>query len=169
MKMRFCLVSFFLLTLCFSVSAQKDSSAIQKHYHDFDFWLGKWEVYTYGTDQLRAESHIESIIDSVGVLENYRLLQGAYQGKSINKYNAQKGKWEQLWIDNGGLSLFLSGNLEGKAMVMTDEERPLTPGTINKIRWEPLPGGDVRQTWTASKDEGKSWTTVFDGLYKRKE
>ena len=166
--MRRSLLFLFLLISAGSLQAQTQELAVRAHYHDFDFWLGKWNVYTYGTDQLRAESHIESIIDSVGVLENYRLLQGPYQGKSVNKYNASRQRWEQMWIDNGGLSLFLSGNLEGKAMVMTDEERPLAQGTINKIRWEPLNDGSVRQTWTSSTDGGKTWNTLFDGHYKRK-
>lgn len=160
----------FFIFLLFTVGLQAQTDPqVQQHYHDFDFWLGQWDVYVSSSDQPRAQSHIESIIDSVGVLENYKLVQGSYQGKSINKYNAARQRWEQLWIDNGGLSLFLSGNLEGKAMVMTDEERPLTEGTINKIRWEPQENGDVRQTWTSSTDGGKTWTTVFDGMYKRKD
>lgn len=160
----------FFIFLLFTVGLQAQTDPqVQQHYHDFDFWLGTWDVYVAGSDQPRAQSHIESIIDSVGVLENYKLLQGPYQGKSINKYNAARQRWEQLWIDNGGLSLFLSGNLEGKAMVMTDEERPLSEGTINKIRWEPQANGDVRQTWTSSTDGGKTWNTVFDGMYKRKD
>ena len=67
-------VFFIFLLFAIGLQAQTDPK-VQQHYHDFDFWLGKWDVYVAGSDQPRAQSHIESIIDSVGVLENYKLLQ----------------------------------------------------------------------------------------------
>ena len=33
--------------------------------------------------------------------------------------------------------------------------------------WTPNPDGTVRQHWEISSDAGKSWTTAFDGLYRR--
>ena len=29
-------------------------------YHDFDFWIGEWDVYKNGTDTLVGSSQIES-------------------------------------------------------------------------------------------------------------
>ena len=34
--------------------------------------------------------------------------------------------------------------------------------------WYDNADGTVRQHWEQSKDGGKSWTTAFDGLYKKK-
>jgi len=39
---------------------------------------------------------------------------------------------------------------------------------IDRITWEPLPGGDVRQLWEQSSDGGATWTVAFDGRYTRK-
>jgi len=36
-----------------------------------------------------------------------------------------------------------------------------------RITWSREPDGRVRQLWESSKDGGRSWTTVFDGLYVR--
>jgi len=35
--------------------------------------------------------------------------------------------------------------------------------------WMPLQDGRVRQHWEATTDGGKTWTTVFDGYYSRRE
>ena len=37
----------------------------------------------------------------------------------------------------------------------------------NRITWTPNSDGTVRQLWEVSKDQGESWQTEFDGLYKR--
>ena len=49
--------------------------------------------------------------------------------------------------------------------------RPGQDGTeqLHRITWKPLEGGDVRQTWDTSADEGQTWTTLFDGRYTPKE
>jgi hypothetical protein len=46
----------------------QQSLELKAKYHEFDFLLGHWEVYKNGTDTLIAYSHIQSIIDSVGIL-----------------------------------------------------------------------------------------------------
>ncbi|CAN5170593.1 hypothetical protein BH11PSE14_BH11PSE14_24070 [soil metagenome] len=35
-----------------------------------------------------------------------------------------------------------------------------------RITWTPNADGSVRQFWESSSDDGKRWTTAFDGLYK---
>lgn len=138
------------------------ADSTKHHYHEFDFWLGKWKVYKYGTSQQVGSSHIESIIDSVGVLENYKSLPSTYQGKSLNKYNPQLKLWEQFWIDNGGLTLHLQGGLTDGKMILQD----LNGLKQNRIVWEAITTDSVRQTWYISSDGGQSWQTSFDGLYK---
>ena len=138
----------------------------KRMYHQFDFWLGHWDVYKFGTDTLVGESSIESIIDSVGLLENYTAKRSKYTGKSLNKYNPAKARWEQYWIDNSGLTLFLAGKIIEQKMVLDDTETGEAKNGFNKITWEKLNNNTVRQKWSVSKDNGKSWTVVFDGEYK---
>ncbi|TFH26541.1 MAG: hypothetical protein E4H10_06725 [Bacteroidia bacterium] len=88
------------------ILAQQASEELTYKNHQFDFWLGTWEVYKYGTDTLVGHSRIESINDGLGLLENYSVALGKYQGKSLNKYNPARERWEQYWIDNSGLTLF---------------------------------------------------------------
>jgi len=126
-------------------------------------------VYKYGTDTLVGFSQIESVIDSLGLLENYSVAKGKYLGKSLNKYNPARERWEQYWIDNSGLTLFLSGGLKEGKMVLDDVEHGDRDKGLNRIVWELLKSNTVRQTWSISKDGGLSWSVVFDGEYKPKK
>ncbi len=154
-----------LLIVVQQAIAQPSDKTI-KIYHQFDFWLGHWDVYKFGTDTLVGESRIESIIDSVALLENYSSVRGKYSGKSLNKYNPAKKRWEQYWVDSSGLTLYLSGRIVDRKMVL-DDVATSNPGKgLNKIVWEKLDGNRVRQTWSVSGDNGKTWKVVFDGEYK---
>lgn len=151
------------------VYAQKSQEELSRKYHQFDFWLGTWEVYKYGTDTLVGHSRIESVIDSVGLLENYSVGKGPYRGKSLNKYNPATERWEQYWIDNSGLTLFLSGGMQDGKMVLDDVEGGNAEKGLNRISWEKSHTNSVRQTWSVSKDGGQSWSVVFDGEYRMKQ
>lgn len=139
------------------------SPDLKTKYHEFDFWLGKWDVSRFGTTQVVGKSHIQSINDSTAILENYETTVSPYKGKSLNTYNRKTGLWEQYWTDNGGLILKLEGGLVDGKMVLQSKEDSI----FNKITWESLEDGSVRQSWEVSNDSGTSWKTVFDGIYRK--
>ena len=131
-------------------------------YRQFDFWIGEWDVVNQqppaGRTPPVSKSRISRILNGCAVLEEYET-PGGYAGKSFN-FRDKAGRWNQVWIDNGGQPLFLKGGMEGQSMVLRDESNP-----INRITWSPVEGGKVRQHWETSKDGGKTWQTSFDGLY----
>ena len=160
------ILTFLSFLLFLQMQGQQSNENHEKYHHQFDFWLGDWEVYKYGTDTLIGKSSIVSIVDSLGLLENYSVLKGGFQGKSLNMYNRSKKRWEQYWIDNSGLTLFLSGGwLDGK-MVLTDAQEGKDQKIYNQITWEQGKQGTVRQIWQMSKDGGETWTELFDGEYR---
>jgi hypothetical protein len=160
------IIIFVLLSISFLMTSQPNKE-FHEQYHQFDFWIGKWDVYKYGTETLAGKSHIESIIDSVGILENYTNANGQYTGKSLNKYNPSKQRWEQYWIDNSGLTLHLAGGIKEGKMVLSDEVTGDPKQGINRISWEKQKNGTVRQTWNLSTDGGKTWKVLFDGEYRK--
>ena len=160
------LLCLFGLLLGSSLFAQ--SADAKKPFHDFDFWLGEWNVYKYGTDTLVGQSKIEPIIDSLGIRETYHAAGSKYHGTSLNKYNPLLKTWEQFWVDNGGLSLHIKGGFEGNKMVMEGVSYYPKGKVHERISWHNLSDGTVRQVWEQSRDEGKTWKKVFDGLYKPK-
>ncbi|MCB0639360.1 MAG: hypothetical protein KDC54_22195 [Lewinella sp.] len=167
MKITHYLLLVLLLTgvSCPGLQAQTPPDA---NYQQFDFWLGDWEVYKYGTDTLVGISHIESILNGYAIQEHYQSARGPYRGTSLNKYNPQTGSWEQYWVDNGGLTLHLTGGREGAAMFMSGETLAKGATVQHLITWAPDTEHTVRQTWQQSTDGGATWVLLFDGLYRPK-
>jgi hypothetical protein len=135
-------------------------------HRQFDFWLGEWEVEVTGKPANR--SRITPLFGACGLREEYWANGGKYEGSSFNMYDASRRLWHQTWVDNQGALLLLEGGLRDGSMVL--EGRQPGPGggeQRNRITWTPQTGGTVRQHWEVSADGGRSWTTAFDGLYRR--
>ncbi|MCP4121078.1 MAG: hypothetical protein GY751_04940 [Bacteroidetes bacterium] len=98
-------------------------------------------------------------------------LAGAYTGTSYNHYDSQTGKWNQLWLDNQGGSLQLTGGLTDGKMILTGAPSPGGDGKnyISRITWTPNEHGSVRQHWEAQVEGEEEWQTWFNGLDKKKK
>jgi len=131
----------------------------------FDFWLGPWTVRdTAGAEVGRSE--ITAVSDGCAILERWRG-SGGVDGTSLSVYEPVAGRWTQFWVGGGGLVLRLSGGWKDGAMVLSGRHAT-ADGTevLDRIRWEPLDDGRVRQTWDVSVNDGATWRTAFDGLYE---
>lgn len=154
-----------------NLNAQNEKSAIDENakYHEFDFWVGEWEVYKTGTKTLLGYSTIESLIDGFAIQETYKSSKSKYTGTSINKYNPVTGLWEQYWVDNTKLTLYLKGRKKGNQMILENMMETEDGMLGNRITWTDHENGTVQQVWEQSSDEGETWSKIFDGLYKKKE
>lgn len=163
-----------LLLVSTAASAQQNTLACaccSEKFRQFDFWVGDWETFVGAKkDTLTGTNHIVLMENKCVIQENWKSARGAYTGTSYNFYNPQTDKWHQTWVDNQGGSLLLSGNLEDGKMVLWSDPMKTRNGQTyrNRITWTPNPDGSVRQHWEVTYDDGKSWTTLFDGLYRRK-
>lgn len=146
--------------------AQPTPPPLPPESHQFDFWIGEWSV-TNPDGKAAGESRIESIANGYGLLENWTGAGGGI-GKSLNTWNAAKKQWQQFWVGGGGSVLELSGGLVNGHMVLSAEHDVRGQRMTERITWTPNPDGSVRQHWEQSADGGKTWTTAFDGLYRRK-
>ncbi len=134
-------------------------------FRQFDFWQGEWDVTAQGKPAGR--SRVQAILGGCVLLENWRGASGS-EGKSFNTYNVTTKHWEQYWVDGTGTPLHLSGGLVDGAMVLEGQRPGANGGTqTDRITWTPNADGSVRQHWETSTDGGKTWTTSFDGLYRR--
>jgi hypothetical protein len=134
-------------------------------HHQFEFWSGEWEVRTPAGD-LAGTSRIEPILAGCALLENWSGSKGG-NGKSLNFYDRKTKEWNQVWMDESGGALRLTGGLRGADMVLQGRQ-PGSAGAIERITWTPLPDGRVRQLWESSTDDGATWSVQFDGLYARR-
>ena len=69
------------------------------HSHEFDFWIGEWDVFATGTNKLVGHSLVQSISGGCGLLENWTSVQKS-TGKSINYFDPAEGKWRQDWLSS---------------------------------------------------------------------
>jgi hypothetical protein len=139
-------------------------------HRQFDFWVGDWEVRTPNGTRA-GENRIEAILDGCVVKEHWVGARGG-AGESFNRYDAASRKWEQTWVDNGGNTLLLAGELTDGAMLLTGTTKRPDGGTmLHRVRWSLIDGDAdrLRQLWETSSDGGASWTVSFDGRYQRKK
>jgi hypothetical protein len=136
-------------------------------FRQFDFWLGDWTV----TDPKGNAAGTNLITLEQGgcvVHEHWTGSKGG-TGESFNLYDRAAKRWHQTWVDNGGTLLLLNGGLAEGRMVLTGTSAgPKGETVTNRITWEKLADGRVRQTWTVSSDGGATWATSFDGYYAKR-
>jgi len=166
--MKYLIVVTLLTLFCFEGFSQQDGqNELMKNRQQFNFWIGEWNVYKFGTDTLVGHSQIISIMDGIAVEENYQSASGKYKGTSINKYNQAQDKWEQFYVDNIGMTLHMRGNFIDSKMTLDDAGLSANRKMVNQITWESLENKTVRQTWRQSQDDGMTWKVVFDGEYRK--
>ena len=159
---------FYLLVASTFGSAMAQNRCNDPKTHEFDFWIGNWTVYKNGTDTIVGYNEIKAVAGGCSLLESYKSARGSYTGNSLNKYNFLTGKWEQFWVDSGGLTLFIQGNFGNEMLTMENEVKTSDGKTNrNKITWYKNSDGTVRQLWQQSTDNGQSWTVAFDGIYRK--
>ena len=131
-------------------------------FRQFDFWLGDWKVTdpkgdVVGTNLITLE------MDGCVLHEHWVGSKGG-NGESFNLYDRATKQWHQTWVDNGGTLLSLNGGLvDGRMVLSGPGQGPKGEPITNRIAWEKLADGRVRQTWDVSSDGGKTWVNSFDG------
>lgn len=160
-----------LLALAFAAAApaqQPRPTCDGPAHRQFDFWLGRFEVRTEA-GQLAGHNVIETTLGGCALTEHWTGARGS-EGRSINFYDRNDGRWHQVWIDDAGQPLYLSGGLDGQSMVLSGETRGEDGRAVmQRITWTPLDDGRVRQHWQTSGDGAETWATVFDGYYTRQD
>lgn len=149
------------------VMAAENAKALPAEVSQFDFMAGDWEV-TEPDGKVVGHNHLERILGSRVLFENWEG-NGGYVGKSFSIYDVADGVWKQFWVDASGLVLELRGGMVDGSMVLSGQRLQKGKSVRDRIAWTPNPDGTVRQLWELSKDDGKTWSVVFDGLYHRTE
>ena len=137
-------------------------------FRQFDYWVGDWEVTDsagttlYGTNLVTLE-------EQGCVVHEHWTGRGGSTGQSFNYWDRNRKVWQQDWVASGGTNMHLVGGLRGDTMTL-EAEVPGPGGTTlhHVIQWIPQPDGRVRQFWRTSRDGGRTWTTGFDGYYRKK-
>lgn len=137
-------------------------------HRQFDFWVGRWDVYPTGQAKLVAHSLIERLYGGCAIRENWMPLSGG-EGGSLSNYVAREKGWRQTWLDSSGARVEFTGGWNGVAMVITGAwPGAVKPGqdALVRMTYTPSPDGSVRQFGEASTDGGKTWAPNFDFTYR---
>lgn len=137
-------------------------------HRQFDFWVGRWNVYPTGADTLVAHSLVEQLYDGCVIREHWMPLQGR-AGGSVNTFESGEHRWVQTWVSGAGARVEFRGGHVGERMVMTGFWRDIGgPGKHGLVRMSFSPTGDgaVRQVGELSTDHGITWTPSFDLTYR---
>jgi hypothetical protein len=133
-----------------------------------DFWVGEWDVYPNGKDNLVAHSKIEKLYNGCAIRENWVPLRGN-QGGSLSGYDPSTARWHQTWIGSApGVVQFEGGQVADK-MVLTGwwaGSGPKGEDGLTRMTYSKLPEGEVRQFGEFSGDHGLTWQTSFDFIYR---
>jgi hypothetical protein len=135
-------------------------------FRQFDFWVGDWDTYDMtDTTKVVARNRVSLILDGCVLREDYRQNDGLV-GESYSLWDKARGRWHQSWVTNRGALLLLDGRMENGRMVMTAPEKleDGTPALLRGIWWPE--GKNVRSTAHRSTDGGKTWTMVFDIVFR---
>ena len=143
-------------------------------YRRLDFWIGEWDVLPAGAPppaQKPSRSRIERVEDQCVIAEFYETPAG-YSGRSLNSYHPDLKHWEQFWVDNTGeihhyVGHFRDGNLYYEADGIRSAG-PTSPLAKVKMTFFNQGPNQVRQLGEQSTDGGKTWTTAYDLIYRRR-
>jgi hypothetical protein len=168
----FQLITLFLTAAPIAAAQEANTSRPAKpcaapEHRQFDFWVGDWDVTT-PEGAPAGHNLIESILGGCVLSENWTGSRGGV-GKSYNAYNGRTRQWHQTWVDNSGSVVQLDGGFANGKMVLSGEGRDSTGAkVVNRITWQEIEPGVVRQLWEQSADGGKSWSVAFDGRYRKR-
>jgi hypothetical protein len=141
-------------------------------HHQFDFWVGDWQVFDARTNQLVAFDRVEKHSQGCIVQQNLTMVTDLYRrpgvgyrmtGIGVNRFDGES--WLELWADNQWGAIVLRGMpAAGKAMVLTT----IIPSRNRDLRleWEKRPDGSVRALqYVAPAGSGK-WELYGDLIYR---
>jgi hypothetical protein len=132
-----------------------------------DFWLGSW-VVTW-TNGGHGTNTISRILDGRVIEESFdgADAESTLKGRSLSVRDALDGRWRQTWVDSSGSYLdFTAVVVDGRIAFQRD-------ATIRGVRvaqrmvWLDVTADAFRWQWQRSRDNGATWTTVWEIDYRR--
>jgi hypothetical protein len=141
-------------------------SCATPEFRQFDFFAGDWDTFDMAdTAKVVARNRVTVVLGGCAVREVYDQADGMV-GESLSLYDASRRRWHQSWVTNRGSLLLLNGGMESGRMILTGPDR-LPGGAASLLRgvwWRE--GADVREKADRSTDGGKTWSPVFDIVFR---
>ena len=140
-------------------------------YAALDFWVGDWDVYPNGRDNLVAHSKIEKLYGGCAIRENWMPLRGN-TGGSLSGFDPATRRWHQTWIGSAPGIVKFEGGPVGDALVLTGwwaASGPNGEDGLTRMTYSRFEGNAVRQFGEFSADHGVTWQPSFDFVYRPRQ
>lgn len=154
----------------------------ETRYSDFDFWVGEWQVYDAASGEMRGFDDVEKDLEGCILRQRWRQMDDNFsqsglpwrlQGVSLTGVNAD-GEWRQLWTDNNGSNMMLTGGYnDAGEMVLTSEWYPVPNSNGDMVQarsiwhWAPQDDGTIKNWgFLQSPDENADKVKYFDIIYR---
>ena len=137
------------------------------HSHQFDFWVGNWDVFDNKTGEHAGTSLIEKLYGGCGIRENWS--EPGFSGGSLNVFSSIDDKWHQTWIDQSGALREFVGGIVGAKMILVAKVRSAKSprsGILVRMTFTNDSDSSVRQYSDYSKNDGKTWIERYDYRYR---
>lgn len=136
-------------------------------YRRLDFKLGEFDVTGIGGARAGA-SKVDAVLGGCLLVEYW---QGAISGsgRAHMFYDKRKDRWELLYISDEGDVMRFAGAFLGESLVLTGENSMASFEGLHRMTFSPRPDGGSLQLWELSVDGGKTWKTIHEGTYVRRD
>ncbi len=141
-----------------------------EEFHQFDFWLGEWEVIAEPNQTIAGFNTITREENGCLILERWESINGG-TGQSYNFYNPATEKWRQVWVSQGAMIDYEGGLTETGSMKLEGTITYVGSGLQANFtgEWTLNEDGTVTQHFEQYDAETEQWTPWFTGLYTKIE
>jgi hypothetical protein len=141
-------------------------------YHQFDFWLGAWEVSSDRPGAAKsADATVERVLGGCGLRETWSSARSPTgDGIGMATFSRLTGAWRYFWVSGAGANTdFVGQPLDDKQMQFTVEQ-PDPSGGKRLRHWtlSQLPDGRLSEVSVGSLDGGKTWMPEYQLFWKKK-
>jgi hypothetical protein len=132
--------------------------------HDFDFWLGDWELSW--AENKHGRNQIRRILDEAIIQENFET--EGYRGMSLSALSKEDHRWHQSWVDSSGAYLDFAGEFNHGKMILRRDGIADGKPVRQRMVWYDIAGDNFQWNWERSENHGETWQVVWNIQYKRR-
>lgn len=150
--------------------AQDQGQGLSPEAHQFDFWLGEWDLTWEGGG---GTNNISRILDGQVIEERFSAHQDdpavpSLQGLSVSVYVPELGKWRQTWVDNNASYMDLVGGFADGAMTLRMERTANGQTNTYCMVFYNISETSLDWDWKRSENGGQSWQLQWRIHYQRR-
>jgi len=135
-----------------------------------DFWIGDWDVYDRAARRQDGVSSIRKILRGCAIEVDFHEVDGTGNIHELFFYEKPRHAWHQVWVSEAGFvkeRLSTEDRADGSIRFLGEIPHLAGGSHLDRSTVAPAADGRILQLIEISKDGGATWTTTFDGEYRR--